>query len=1030
MKKLLQFVDDNILKFGIAFLILFIALYPKLPSVHIIRTWVYIRLEDFFILGVVVIWFIDVLRRKVRLPWKLGSPIALYWLAGLLSFVFSLIFIAPTLTNFFPHVAALNYIRRIEYMILFFVAFSTIRTKKDIKQYVWIISITVLLFTLYGFGQRLYLTVWNYFPQFFEKNQFCFPSFQTGNEEFAKGIPLCLPGDARITSTFGGHYDLAAYLVVVLSLFVGILVSLKRWAARIGMFMLYLASLSLLMLTSSRVSFIAYIVGATATLILYKKKRYILPMLVISVITLLIFSGSTARRLLSTFRFANIVTNSQGQLIGESTNGLPDSLKQKLAHDKQVTESINPQDLQQGSGYLGLPQKATPVATNVAVIKKTISPEEARRLRLADTSLQISTVSGTFLVRRVLVYDISFTTRFQGEWPHAWSAFLRDPLFGSGYATITLATDNDYLRALGESGAFGLLSFALIFVVFGIAFKNIMPQVEDRFTRGVLWGLAGGTIGLFVNATLIDVFEASKVAESFWIFMGLGMGTLLLYKKEKIPYKESLLRLFTSPVSLVIYLTTLLASFFMQSIGNFFVADDFTWLKWAATSTTGSVPRYFTNAQHFFYRPLDKTVVYLLYTLFSFQPEGYHLFILFIHLLISLGVYVLTRQIFHKKWVSFIAAVLFLLLPAHAENLFWFSTLSTVISAFFIIYALIMYLVFSRLAKWYWYAASFVFVLLAFASYEIAVIAPLLILATDFFLAKKRKPLVSLLYSLPFLALIPLYGVVRVVTHAFISGGDYSYNAVKFLPNLVGNFLGYIAFFFAGEPALSGYNGAREALRGVWLPVTVVLLLLVIFLAVVIYLKRKAVISCLRSELGSVSAYGVVFAFISLLPFLGLGNMSGRYLYLASTGFLISLMCLGIYLYEKIHLQPVWKKTAVVVLVVAVAAVYHVQLNVASRQWQRAGELTNRPLRLFRVYYENLNASDHLYFVNTPVRYKDTWVYPLGLTDALWFIYRDGLPQIREVGSISEAQAEARLYDAKSVYIFRFDSKGVMHRVQ
>src|SRR5579872_3292186 len=157
MKKLLAFVDNYLLKLGVSFAFAFIALYPKLPSVHIIRTWVYIRLEDFVIAALVIFWIIQLLRRKVKLPLPVGIPIGIYWLAGLCSLIFSLVFVGPHLVGFFPHLAILEYFRRIEYMVLFFVAFSTIRSYKDVRDYIVVICLTLVGIVLYGFGQRFYL---------------------------------------------------------------------------------------------------------------------------------------------------------------------------------------------------------------------------------------------------------------------------------------------------------------------------------------------------------------------------------------------------------------------------------------------------------------------------------------------------------------------------------------------------------------------------------------------------------------------------------------------------------------------------------------------------------------------------------------------------------------------------------------------------------------------------------------------------------------------------------------------------------
>ena len=157
MKKLLAWYDAHILKIVVAFLFLFIALYPKLPSIHIIRTWVYIRLEDFFIIAAVLIFCIQIIRRKVSLPKWLGGAITGYWLVGFVSLIFSIVVIAPQLSQFFPHIALLHYLRRIEYMVLFFVGFAAIRSVKDLKQIIIILGITLFGVILYGIGQEYYL---------------------------------------------------------------------------------------------------------------------------------------------------------------------------------------------------------------------------------------------------------------------------------------------------------------------------------------------------------------------------------------------------------------------------------------------------------------------------------------------------------------------------------------------------------------------------------------------------------------------------------------------------------------------------------------------------------------------------------------------------------------------------------------------------------------------------------------------------------------------------------------------------------
>ena len=62
--KVLKWVSENILFVITLFLLAFIPLYPKLPILNVQHTWVYVRLEDFLISAVVLIWFVLLVRKK------------------------------------------------------------------------------------------------------------------------------------------------------------------------------------------------------------------------------------------------------------------------------------------------------------------------------------------------------------------------------------------------------------------------------------------------------------------------------------------------------------------------------------------------------------------------------------------------------------------------------------------------------------------------------------------------------------------------------------------------------------------------------------------------------------------------------------------------------------------------------------------------------------------------------------------------------------------------------------------------------
>lgn len=1021
MKKLLQFVDAYLLKSLVGITIAFTSLYPKLPSIHIVRTWVYIRLEDFLIALVVVVFLTQLIRKKVRLPWPVGFPVVLYWVSGLITFLFSLIFVGPVVINFFPHIAFLEYGRRIEYMILFFVGFASVRSIKDLRDYFIIICLTILGVLLYGFGQRYYLNLWAMFPAFFEKYSFCFPSFQTGNEEFAKGLPLCLPKEARIPSTFGGHYDLAAYLVLVLPILVGVFFSIKKKILKGSIAVLFMLSLIMLLFTASRVSFFSYLIGTTATLIFLKRKKWILPVFIISVALLLLFSQSTAKRLLETFRVVNVVTNNQGQVVGLAQNNLPSSLQKKISKtDSVVVEAPPPtQNLPEGSSFITLPQ--TSVATKNATVTTNVPTAESLRLKLANGGLEISTISGSFLIQKALVYDISFTTRFQAEWPNAWAAFMSYPVFGKGYSTITLATDNDFLRLLGESGIMGFVTFFSIFLVFGIFLGKMLPEIESSLVTTFAIGVAGGVIGLFANASLIDVFEASKVAEPLWLFLGIAVGGVTLYKKRPIAYMPIIKKVLSSHIFLVGYL--LIAAFlvFGGGIGNFFVADDFVWLKWAATSSSHQFLSYFTNAQGFFYRPIDRIVLYFFYTFSSFQPNGYHVFSIIVHFLIGYGVYLLGLQFFKKKIWAWLLALTYIILPIHAEVLFWMATISNSLSTLFMVYALVAFVGYRQKKSGFLYLVSLLLSLFAAFSYELAIVLPLVLFVTDIYLSGFRFKIKSFVAYVPFVLAELLYLLARMRANVAPVGGDYSYNFAHLFPNAIGNFLGYLVTTFFGERALSYQMVLRDSLRTNALIVAGVMVIVLLGMAYYLFTMRTKLRKIAATPQVRLMLFGLLFAFVSLLPVLGLGNMTERYGYFSAIGF--AFVFIGLVQVAAINhnRKIIW--TGIVVGLLLLIS-WKTLIGNELAQWKKASDTTYMTLGYFRVEQEGLPQGSSLYFVNVPIRYGNAWIFPVGLPEGLWFIYRDPLLKVYQLKSVDEAKQLVKqnpsVAPAKD-YIFQFN---------
>ena len=126
--------------------------------------------------------------------------------------------------------------------------------------------------------------------------------------------------------------------------------------------------------------------------------------------------------------------------------------------------------------------------------------------------------------------DRSFNIRLKAQWPRAVRAFLKNPVLGTGYSSVGLATDNDYLRSLAESGILGLLAFLLIIIRF---FKTSLPHIINFHLTLESIFILSATLALFsllLNALFIDVFEASKIALLTWLTLGLAEKTKILIK--------------------------------------------------------------------------------------------------------------------------------------------------------------------------------------------------------------------------------------------------------------------------------------------------------------------------------------------------------------------------------------------------------------------------------------------------------------------------------------------------------------------
>ncbi len=457
------------------FLLVFIPLFPKFPAVSVKGTFVAIRWEDFVIAAVYLSWGIFLLLSgmiKALLKDRLVQLMLIFFFLGGLS-LFSAVFLTHTVV---PHLGLLHLFRRIEMMMLMPFAWWVVRSKKQLQVCLATLGSTLFAVNIYALGQQ-YLN---------------WPVISTTNSEFSKGQVLYLTNGARVSSTFAGYYDLAVFLVMALAISAALFFAVKKYLLRGAVAGLSALSFVILVMTAARLSFVAALAGVMASLILVGKRLFVGLAVLVAVLALL-YPSQLRDRFVSTITVNLLDKGARYTTTNPGKNALS-----QLNLPNVVTNAAS------SSSFLG--------ATTSAGIPRDVVPGEP-----------VNTI-------QLGVYR-SFEIRLNVEWPRALRALEKNALLGTGYSSIDLATDNDYLRSLGEVGILGTIAFVLVVWESSrrvwFRYKN-----GDKLTRYFSAGVLAMIAAFALNATFIDVFEASKVAMLFWLILGIDLG--LKVKDEQV----------------------------------------------------------------------------------------------------------------------------------------------------------------------------------------------------------------------------------------------------------------------------------------------------------------------------------------------------------------------------------------------------------------------------------------------------------------------------------------------------------------
>jgi hypothetical protein len=181
-------------------------------------------------------------------------------------------------------------------------------------------------------------------------------------------------------------------------------------------------------------------------------------------------------------------------------------------------------------------------------------------------------------------------------------------------------------------------------------------------------------------------------------------------------------------------LTALVFVLFGKTLGNRFNSDDYLVVYHASQATytlTEAAKEFLRPSWGLYYRPGITLFFNALESWFGIAPEGYHLVSLMLYSALCIEVYFLGIALGQKISVALAAALIFMTMTAHAEALFWISSLNGVVENVFSLASLTVFIMWRRRSKKGLYILALLLFIAALFVKESAVALPAVLILYD-----------------------------------------------------------------------------------------------------------------------------------------------------------------------------------------------------------------------------------------------------------------------------------------------------------
>ncbi len=289
-----------------------------------------------------------------------------------------------------------------------------------------------------------------------------------------------------------------------------------------------------------------------------------------------------------------------------------------------------------------------------------------------------------------------------------------------------------------------------------------------------------------------------------------------------------------------------------------------------------------------FWHPLTWLSLMFDYQLFGLNAGGYHMTNLILHILSTLLLFWLFNRMTGALWKSAFVAALFALHPLHVESVAWISERKDVLSAFFWMLTLCLYVYYAEKPVIRRYLLVLFSFICALMSKPMVVTLPVVMILLDYWplgrfeLKKGNLILWQLKEKTPFFILSTVFSIITFYAQYKPSGKYFQYSSNSRLANALVSFVTYLEkTFWPHDMAVFYPFSAQIPL----LPVIVASLLILVITTFVIVMVRRLPYLFI----------GWIWYVITIAPVIGIikvGDfaMADRYHYLPSIGISIMLV--------------------------------------------------------------------------------------------------------------------------------------------